>query len=532
MKKIYSLILCIVLAMGLACPAFAAGQPSDLEAASEYLQSKGILVGDQNGDMRLKDGLNRAEMATILARLHGGKHVKAHQYMWACVYSDVPGWAVPYVGYCTAHLLVSGYGDGRYGAGDPVIPAAACTVILRACGYADGEGSEWSYSTACDYALKMGLIDRSTATAAVMTRGDMAVLIYRAMHPQADTLPEDQEETASAPSGPEDGEEIAAGSTEEMPAETMTPQDPPPVQPGHVERNEENEEFFEATENNDGKHDTASFVPVGIELTEDGSIASKTIMSDAWSREDFSQQANPAIFTGHYTRGWYNALRQSIVDQEEIYAGSNGSYFNPQYLYAHTVVPYLSESAESAFSHLLGRIGGFYRYNLGAEPYTVNQFEFPGYGIIKVYPGWSTQATLEFIQPKLRELTGLSEREKVAVLNDYLCDLMEYDRRKTAGITKIFAENEGPVYGQCSSFANAFAFLCGAADIPCVTISSVDHAWNEVYVDGQWLTVDVSSNDNSYSGALYLLTTRAPGVDRLPEGSRFAKELLVPDSTN
>lgn len=285
-----------------------------------------------------------------------------------------------------------------------------------------------------------------------------------------------------------------------------------------------------APDRTDGQ-ETVTTVPPGVVVDENGAIVSKTITAAAWSREDFSLQANPEIFTGHYSRAWYNALRQSIVDREEILAGNNASYFNPEYLYAHTQVPYMPDPAANAFSHLLGRIGGLYRYNMGAEAYTVNQYEYTGYAIMKVYPGWSNQSTLDFIQPQIDSISGMSDREKVIALNDYLCELMEYDRKKTAVDTKIFSEHEEPVYGQCSSYANAFALLCGAADIPCVTVSSADHAWNEVYVDGQWLVVDVSSNDNSYSGDLYLLTTRTPGTDRLPEGTQFARELMVPGST-
>ena len=543
MKKMYSVLICVILALALACPAFAAEQPNDLAAASAYLQSEGIMVGDQNGDMRLNDGLNRAEMATILARLHGGADVKAYQYMWACVYSDVPNWAVPYVGYCTAHLLVSGYGDGRYGASDPVIPAAACTVILRACGYADGEGREWSYGTACDYALSLGLIDQSTAKASVMTRGDMAVLIYRAMDPQTDTMPEkdvpeqeetdyvEEEETAPSPSVPEEGQDDPEGQTEKKAVEIVTPPDDSNMPSAPTDSGENAEVAPVSPENPSGEQEVVSNVPDGIVLDEDGNIISKTVMEEAWSREDFSLQANPEIFTGHYSRAWYNALRQSIVDREKILAGNNGSYFNPDYLYAHTLVPQKPDPAGEAFSHLLGRIGGLYRYNMGAEPYTINQYAYPGYAIMKVYPGWSSQSTLDFIRPKIESIAGMSDRKKVEALNDYLCELMEYDRTKTAIDSQIFTEHKEPVYGQCSSFANAFALLCGAADIPCVTVSSTDHAWNEVYVDGQWLVVDVASNDHSYSGDIYLLTTRAPGIDRMPAGTQFARELMVPGST-
>ena len=39
-----------------------------------------------------------------------------------------------------------------------------------------------------------------------------------------------------------------------------------------------------------------------------------TISTASWSREDFSQQADPAAFTGVYDRALYNAIRQTLVD--------------------------------------------------------------------------------------------------------------------------------------------------------------------------------------------------------------------------
>ena len=43
-----------------------------------------------------------------------------------------------------------------------------------------------------------------------------------------------------------------------------------------------------------------------------------TINVDHWSREDFSQQANPAVFTGVYDRNLYNTIRQTLVDGDAI----------------------------------------------------------------------------------------------------------------------------------------------------------------------------------------------------------------------
>ena len=38
------------------------------------------------------------------------------------------------------------------------------------------------------------------------------------------------------------------------------------------------------------------------------------IQATHWSREDFSQEANPEVFTGVYSRELYNAIRQTMVD--------------------------------------------------------------------------------------------------------------------------------------------------------------------------------------------------------------------------
>ncbi len=84
-------------------------------------------------------------------------------------------------------------------------------------------------------------------------------------------------------------------------------------------------------------YSTPTNAPDGVAIAPDGTITSKVITQAAWSREDFSQQANPEIFTNFYTREWYNALRQTIVDRDLIAPGNNEDHFNPGYLYAHTL---------------------------------------------------------------------------------------------------------------------------------------------------------------------------------------------------
>ncbi len=194
MKRILNLLLCAALALTLASPALAATSQTELERAAAYVREHDIMSGDQNGNLNLASGLNRAELAVLLTRLNGGvtkAKANADFYTPKCTFLDVPEWARLYVGYCVKNNLLSGYDKLHYGASDLVTPAAACTVILRARGVLGGDGSVWSYNTACSYVAGLGWINESTTQAKTITRGDMAVLIYRAFAgPQQESVPQ------------------------------------------------------------------------------------------------------------------------------------------------------------------------------------------------------------------------------------------------------------------------------------------------------------------------------------------------------
>ncbi len=248
---------------------------------------------------------------------------------------------------------------------------------------------------------------------------------------------------------------------------------------------------------------------------------SYTISVDHWSREDFSQQANPAVFTGVYDRALYNTIRQTLADQ--------GEQDGIGYRYAYTMV---GDADYSAVKNLIGRMDGVLRYEHHVPQNLANYYEYLDYFSLSAAMPEQYQAPLDFIQPAIDHANGLeSDREKATYLNDYLCTLLDYEKGKAAGITQTFSPHDGQLKAACSSYARAFNFLCQAADIPCITISTETHSWNLVYADGQWLHVDVSTNDLRNSHSVLLCEMFQGHTDRAPEQTEFLKELLVPGST-
>ena len=101
--KFLSMVLVCTLCLSMAVPATAAALPSDLETAAAYVRERGIMAGDQNGNLNLDAGLNRAELAVLLTRLRGGLeelYANTGYYEQGCKFMDVPAWAKLFVGYC------------------------------------------------------------------------------------------------------------------------------------------------------------------------------------------------------------------------------------------------------------------------------------------------------------------------------------------------------------------------------------------------------------------------------------------------
>ena len=241
------------------------------------------------------------------------------------------------------------------------------------------------------------------------------------------------------------------------------------------------------------------------------------ISADHWSREDFSQEANPEVFTGVYSRELYNAIRQTMVD------GTSGTA--PAYTQ-------VSKEDYSAVKKLIGRMEGVLRYEHHVPRNFTDYWRYLDYFAVSAEMPENYQAPLDFIQSALDHAGTLAtDRERVEAFNDYIRTLLAYQKGKTSGITQTFAPHAGERKAACGSYARAMKFLCAAAGIPCFTASSKTHTWNLVYVEGRWLYVDVSANDLSGRNSVLLIETYQSGKDQAPEATAFLKELFAPGST-
>lgn len=228
---------------------------------------------------------------------------------------------------------------------------------------------------------------------------------------------------------------------------------------------------------------------------------------------DDASIANSAIFTGAYTREAFNALRQAVVTGRD------------------SVHIAMSAEAKDTMQAVLTVFGSWPVYHLktGSD----GRYFFTPY-----YPE-AFQDAAGYCKPFIDSLVGKSDAEKVRQIAFYVCDRLTYKAGVSPTPSTVLV-SDGVKQGNCMAYAHNFMFLCGMADIPCVFLHSSTHQWNEVYVDGQWWSVDVSGvdvgNDPSvrpYQSVLYDRSEMQGSTYKIEDGDRvtFAKEILVPGST-
>ncbi|MBQ9719555.1 MAG: transglutaminase domain-containing protein [Oscillospiraceae bacterium] len=229
--------------------------------------------------------------------------------------------------------------------------------------------------------------------------------------------------------------------------------------------------------------------------------------------EDYATQANAAIFSGAYTREAYNALRQTVVSGADSEAVT------------------MTEATRTAMDSATAAIGEWPGYHLKSVADGKTAFTAK-------YPSTFQQAA-DYCQSFIEGLAGKSDRDKAREIAFYVCDRLTYDAGSTS-TPRTALVDDAVHMGNCMSYASNFLFLCDMADIPCVFVHSSTHQWNQVYVDGRWWSVDVSStdagDDTASRNRSKVLFEDADMQGRIfrqtqPEQTAFIKEVLVPGST-
>jgi transglutaminase-like putative cysteine protease len=98
----------------------------------------------------------------------------------------------------------------------------------------------------------------------------------------------------------------------------------------------------------------------------------------------------------------------------------------------------------------------------------------------------------------------MSDEEIVEAVYNYVVNTYSYDYEKINGLTSLYTPNIDAFMqdgsGICYDYSALFAGMLRSQGIPTKLVkgyrSGIDayHAWNEVYIDGQWIVVDTTSD--------------------------------------
>ena len=95
---------------------------------------------------------------------------------------------------------------------------------------------------------------------------------------------------------------------------------------------------------------------------------------------------------------------------------------------------------------------------------------------------------------------SMTDREKIKVIHDYIINLVTYDKvRNDTGESKY---DSNTAYGAliqhqaiCSGYADAMAIFLNRFGIKNYKIASKTHVWNAVFIDNEWLHLDLTWDD-------------------------------------
>ena len=179
MKKLVAITLSIFL-FAMALPA-SAGAARDLyfeEQLAENLKNLGLFQGVSETDFALNRAPTRVEALVMLIRLLGDG-AEAQSSRATHPFTDVPQWADGYVGYAYQKGLTNGVSETTFGTGT-ASAQMYLTFVLRALGYSDTNGKDFSWNNPYSLAETTGVLPERVDRVNFL-RGDVVLISYAAL---------------------------------------------------------------------------------------------------------------------------------------------------------------------------------------------------------------------------------------------------------------------------------------------------------------------------------------------------------------
>lgn len=160
----------------LAVPTLAA----DFTHCADYLNGLGLFQGTTSG-YNLDRAPTRMEAGVMLVRLLGAEEEALANKDYTAPFTDVPDWAKPYAQYLYDEGLTNGVTATLYGYSRPCTAQQYTTFLLRALGYSDAEGGDFTYAGALDYGREIGLVDDLNCNVQTFLRDNVAAMSFTAL---------------------------------------------------------------------------------------------------------------------------------------------------------------------------------------------------------------------------------------------------------------------------------------------------------------------------------------------------------------
>lgn len=180
-KRVISILLAVALCLNV-LPLSVSAEERDTsleEALAADLKQMGLFKGVSDTDFALRRTPDRTEALVMLIRLLG-KESEAMSGRWTHPFSDVPNWADKYVGYAYQTGLTNGVGETLFGGSTAASGYMYLTFVLRALGYSDENGLDFTWNDPYGLALTTGILPQGTDTT-TFWRADVVRVSYAAL---------------------------------------------------------------------------------------------------------------------------------------------------------------------------------------------------------------------------------------------------------------------------------------------------------------------------------------------------------------